>query len=1027
VYHTERARNIAIAVVCLVLTAPAASAQYFGRNKVQYRDFDFQMLTTEHFRIYFYPEERDAARDMARMAERWYARLSAILQHELSSPQPLVVYASGPDFRQTNVLQGEISEGTGGVTEGYKRRIVMPVFGTLQETDHVLGHELVHAFQYDIAADHRERDGGAGGGLTRLPLWFVEGMAEYLSIGHIDPHTAMWVRDAVRPDGKLPSIRDLDDPQYFPYRWGQAFWAYVAGRWGDDVIRPMLDEAIVNGDATPAIERILRVKSGELSQAWHRAITEQHGPVLNAASPASVSARALTADSKTERLALAPSLSPDGRRIVYLSERDLLSIDMYVADAESGRVIRRLTNTAIDPHFSSIQFLGSSGAWHPRGRQFAFGAIRDGRPVLAIVDTETGQRVREIPFDDLGEILNPTWSPDGNAIAFSATTAGRSDLFVYDLRQAARRQLTNDAFADLQPAWAPDGSRLAFVTDRFSTDLATLRSGRLELALIDLASARIETLPTFERGKSINPQWAPGSRAVYFLSDATGVTNVYLVDVSSRSVRRVTNVDAGVTGMTALGPALSMAADANRLAFTAYEEARIAVYFLEGRDEVTGAAVELADVEEDARAALLPPALRERPQVSPALADATTGLAQAVGEAAPYSARLSIDAVSTPYVSAGYGRFGPAFGGGIALAFSDVLGNHNLYAAVDANTYGGSFSDLYRNTGAYVAYQNRTKRWNWGVGGGQVPYLAGGYTTTVGTFGGQAAILEQEIIYRQVQRGVDGLVAYPFTTAQRVEFGAGLQQISFDQQVRSTAYSARTLQFLGSDTETTSLGDALQLGTATAAFVYDTSVFGATSPVSGQRSRFEVTPAFGSLSFATALADYRRYFMPARFYTLAVRTLHYGRYGSDAESGLLYPLFLGYPELVRGYGLGSFQQSECQAGSAGTCDVFDRLLGSRMLVSNIELRFPLLRPFGVRSNMYGPVPMEVALFADGGVAWNGDQAPSFAGGERRPVSSAGVSFRVNLFGFAVAQTDLAYPFQRPGRGWVWGFSLTPGF
>jgi outer membrane protein assembly factor BamA len=103
------------------------------------------------------------------------------------------------------------------------------------------------------------------------------------------------------------------------------------------------------------------------------------------------------------------------------------------------------------------------------------------------------------------------------------------------------------------------------------------------------------------------------------------------------------------------------------------------------------------------------------------------------------------------------------------------------------------------------------------------------------------------------------------------------------------------------------------------------------------------------------------------------------------------------------------------------------MLGSRLLVANLELRFPLLRPFGARSGMYGPVPVEVAFFADGGVAWTQSQQPSFAGGEREPISSTGVSFRVNLFGYAVAQTDFAYPLQRPGRGWVWAFNLTPGF
>jgi hypothetical protein len=98
-----------------------------------------------------------------------------------------------------------------------------------------------------------------------------------------------------------------------------------------------------------------------------------------------------------------------------------------------------------------------------------------------------------------------------------------------------------------------------------------------------------------------------------------------------------------------------------------------------------------------------------------------------------------------------------------------------------------------------------------------------------------------------------------------------------------------------------------------------------------------------------------------------------------------------------------------------------------MLVGNVELRFPLLRPFGVRQNMYGPLPIEVALFGDGGVAWTSADKPVLFGGSREAIASTGVTFRVNLFGFAVGQIDFARPLQRPGRGWLFEFSLTPGF
>jgi Tol biopolymer transport system component len=1021
------------ALMVTLCAASSAQAQYFGRNKVQYKDFQFEVLKTEHFHVYFYPDERAAVTDLARMAERWYARLSKIFNYDLSSPQPIVVYAAAPDFRQTNVISGEIGEGTGGVTEGAKRRIVLPLAGTLAETDHVLGHELVHAFQYDMARTGQVHTPNGGGGIERLPLWFIEGMAEYLSLGHLDPHTAMWIRDAARDDGKLPSIGDLNHQRYFPYRWGQALWAYVAGRWGDAAVETVFSGAVVAGDAEGALEKFTGLTAEELSRQWHEAIRTQYAPVLRSAARASSFGRLVTADQQNERaLAVSPALSPDGSRVIYLSERDMLSIDLYLADATTGRVIRKLVNTAIDPHFSSIQFISSAGTWDPHGKQFAIGAIAQGRPVLAIIDVESGRRVREVPFPDLGEILNPSWSPDGRAIAFSALAAGRSDLFLFDVATGTTRRLTDDAFAELQPAWSPEGGQLAFVTDRFSTDLSQLKAGTLQLALLDIASGHIEPLPT-PGGKAINPQWAPGGQKLYFLSDTTGITNVYALTLSSNVVSRLTNLDAGASGITALSPALSAASDANRVLFSAYDSGKIGIYLIEGRDALGGVVTSLENRPEAETAAdwnaaaALPPVQRANAEVLALLSNAAFGLPQSVPAAEPYQAGLSLDAVGQPYVTAGVSRFGAMYGGGLSFALSDMLGNHNLFAAVDVNTSMGGFSDIYKNTGAIVSYTNLSRRWNWGVSGGQVPYLTGGYASGIATVNGQRALVEQEVIYRQTYRGANGMLAYPLSEVHRIEVGTGFQQVSFDQQVRTMAFNARTGELLSNTTETTKLADTLHLASTTVASVYDRSIAGATSPVSGQRSRLELTPTFGSLSYIGALADYRRYFMPARFYTIAGRVMHYGRYGRDGENSLLLPLYLGYPELIRGYTYGSFSSSECVSGPSGSCEAYDRLLGSRMLITNLELRFPLLRPFGVNSGMYGPLPVEVAFFTDAGLAWTKNDRPSFLGGNRSPVASAGVTFRTNLFGFAAGQLDFAYPFQRPGRGWVWSFSLAPGF
>jgi outer membrane protein assembly factor BamA len=218
----------------------------------------------------------------------------------------------------------------------------------------------------------------------------------------------------------------------------------------------------------------------------------------------------------------------------------------------------------------------------------------------------------------------------------------------------------------------------------------------------------------------------------------------------------------------------------------------------------------------------------------------------------------------------------------------------------------------------------------------------------------------------------------------------------------------------------------LNLGQVSAALVYDTSISGVTSPIRGSRYRLEVSQSSGSLTYSGVLADYRSYLMPVRPFTLALRGLYYGRYGRRGDDERLPTLYLGYPGLVRGYDSGSFQAGECGTQLDGSCPAFDRLIGSRLAIANAELRFPLWGAFG-GDHFYGPLPIELAVFADAGVAGGRTTRPRFAGGDREPVVSVGAAARVNVFGFAVAEIDYVRPLDRPGRGWLWQFNLRPGF
>jgi outer membrane protein assembly factor BamA len=227
----------------------------------------------------------------------------------------------------------------------------------------------------------------------------------------------------------------------------------------------------------------------------------------------------------------------------------------------------------------------------------------------------------------------------------------------------------------------------------------------------------------------------------------------------------------------------------------------------------------------------------------------------------------------------------------------------------------------------------------------------------------------------------------------------------------------------------------LNLVESTVALVHDTSVFGATSPILGQRFRFDVSPVSGTINYVGALADFRQYVQPFRPLTLAARVMHYGRYGSGGEDPRMIPLFIGYQSMVRGYDVNSFDASECGISTDGSCPVFDRLLGSKLLVMNLEARVPLFALFGAK-NLYGPLPIEIGGFFDSGVAWGTGSKPQgldflFGGGagdvERKLVRSVGATARLNLFGFAILQVDYSKPLDRPGKKPFFQFNLLAGF
>ncbi len=1087
------ARAAAVVVPTLAALAGAtrpASAQYFGRNKVNYQTFNFRTLKTPHFDVLYYPYEEAAARDGGRLAERWYARFSPFMRHTFQR-KTIVFFSDQSDFQQNNITDIE-SEGTGGVTESFRQRVIMPFTGVYADNNHVLGHELVHVFQYDIA----NATPGAQQGLNTLPLWLIEGMAEYLSLGRSDVNTAMWLRDAARRND-VPTIKQLtNDPRYFPYRYGQALWAYVGGRYGDQAVVDVYRSALRYG-FEGAIRRTLDVSTDQLSKDWKASIQGAYLPLMAGRTPPDSTANKLIFQ-RTKRggeYNIGPTVSPDGRTVAFYSSRGLFSIEIYLADAQTGKITAQLGSLNSPRHFDALSFVNSAGTWSPDGSRFAYVVYKEGNQVIEVYDVQRRRTERVLKTPGIGAALDPSWSPDGRTIAFVGQVGGISDLYTYDLASDRVTRLTDDRYANLQPAWSPDGRSLAFVTDQGpGTDFDRMTFAPTRIGLYNLDTRQTRILDGFPGARHINPQFAPDGQSIYYVADPDGFSDLYRQTLAGNGQRyRITRTATGIAGITNLSPAISVARQTGRVVMSVFDRGGYDLVRLEASDaqgtpvpetraapavassgSATGGttnaivsagtaataannAIAMADTATtragvvDATAAgaggVLPPATPGRSStIEGYLAEANTGLPRAdtTFAATKLVPRITLDYVAPPQVGVGYNSyFGGGVTGGVAAFFSDQLGNQNVAAVVQAQ---GQFADI----GGQVQYINTKYRWNYGGGIGHVP-IPFGYAYLAQ---GANSLDYHQLIGRITQDFVYGLTQYPLNAEQRIEFTAGVTRQTVSGRDYLTNYDPTGTYVVGqSNSRVSGLSPAYNFAQVSLGFVGDYSTFGLTSPIAGGRYRFEVAPSFGDLNFAQITADYRRYvyFRPVSF---AVRGLHIGRYGGNSNKGTnldslfagynafspTQPFYLGLPTLIRGYDLLNSSNfiNECPQTITqySQCPAITRLFGDRIAVASAEFRIPILAPAGLGLINTNILPIDLVPFVDGGVAWTGSQAPllKFLTGDAArtetrniPLVSTGVSTRINVLGFAVAEVFYAHAFQRPDKPNVVGFVLSPGW
>ncbi len=1018
-------------MLCL-FTLGQTYAQVFGQNKPRYKKFDFEIYQSPNFEFYHYFDDKEAMERFAQMAENWYAVETSLLKRDILYKNPVVLFRSHGDFQQTNTVGGTIGTTTGGVTEGLKNRISIPLTISNQKTYQVFGHELVHAFQFSMA---NSLPGVTIENLMSLPLFMIEGLAEYISRGPVDPYTSMWMRTAAMADD-VPDLKDLADPfKYFPYRYGQAFWAYMVGQYGPEVIPRLMRLSMIHGYER-GIELATDDSFIDVSDAWQQAVRVHY--VNGRIDGVAKKGKSLLTDENAGQLNLSPSISPNGKYVIYLSEKGIFTTELFLADARTGKTIRKISSTLQESNIDNLDAFESAGTWSPKSDQFAHTAFSKGKNRLIIRSVDNPSKSKTYTIKGVDYINSPTWSPDGKTIVFSALKDGKPDLYAWDIKSEKLTQLTNNFASELMPKWSPDGKFIVFSTDERDYEKHP-QSGPFsyDLALLDMNSKVVELLPIFLDATNLNPNFDKSGN-IWFTSNRNGYQDLYKYEPQSDSLFQMTSLNTGIGGISEFAPALSVAYKSDKILYNLFEQGKYSIYAA----KAAAFDPQLVDPDQLLYEAAYLPGTIDAPDIVAETKANNQGLVMdaASMEEVVYKPVLRLDHISASGglgVGNNFGGYGNNVGlaGGLQLVFSDMLGDHVLSALVSMN---GSFEDF----GAIVQYLNKKHHIHWGVSLGHIPQTTGTVQWT-----NSGSILTQTTNLIRIFQDQLSLLAYlPINRVTRIESNLSTSFQYFSYRIYEDLYEnigGYPGNYLGGESQKVDVGDDLYIDnyrfskglsySAGLAMVGDNSVFGMASPLKGFRYRIGGNWSTGIYKVYNLNFDFRKYFY-AKPVSFAFMMMHNGTYGQDYLD--FYPSYIGTQGLVRG--LTGFSQRSDDIYQYGF--TFDQLLGSKLLYGSFEIRLPFTGPEKLTLIPSNFLFSELNAFFDVGTAfdeWNNIKYTSTFDDSFNEWTSnpsvgllqmtTGVSCRVVLFGSMVIEPYYAWQIRENGKG-VFGMNfLLPGW
>jgi len=537
-------RGYFLLLCCILLgfveTRGQQSREVFGKNRIQYRQFDWLYLSGENFDVYYYDARKQVAQEALEYLESEFDRITDLIGYPPYFKTKVFLYNSLSDLRQSNVGLNHNVFNVGGETEFIKPYVEVAHMGTAQEFKDELLFQISDLMVNEMMFGGNLKDMFQSSILMNLPDWFVDGASLYVAKGwsiEMDDYIRQLM--VTRKSRRATKLGGRDAGLV-----GQSMWNYIAEKYGKSSVANILNYTRVTRNEEKSIYITLGISFRQLMAEWKKFYGDMQTSVNKSYINAQDSLSFTHLHNKTTEFTTV-KISPDGRNIAY-AENDRGRYIVKVRSLENGRE-KTIISGGSKVIKQRVDYRLPLIAWADANTLGVIG-VKNGQYVFWLYDFTTRSKApREL--ERFSNVRSFDFSSNGRLVILSADFEGKSDLFLMSAkRNRAPRRLTNDIYDDVDPTFIPNTNRVLFSSNRTSDTLRSNTKPQFEqltnvynLFIFDLDSTKFllnrvtNTLSNDQAPKALD------ENNFYYLSDQRGIVNLFKYNRTSGIYSQVTN------------------------------------------------------------------------------------------------------------------------------------------------------------------------------------------------------------------------------------------------------------------------------------------------------------------------------------------------------------------------------------------------------------------------------------------------------------------------------------------------------